>query len=237
MARAIRMKRRAGAVGCGNRVDRFGCRNRYNSLICDVDRTLTRYCYARVCKGLLAAALITFFPITAVAGAFEDGLAAAKRGEYEDAFGLWRSLAEQGHPAAQLNLGLMYEYGHGVDRSYAKAAKWYHKAAENGLARAQLRLGLMYSNGTGVLKDYALAVRWYRAAAEQGSAKAQSNLGGSYGNGLGVTQDYVLAHMWLSLAAAQGLKAAAKNRDLIAKRMTPAQIDEAAKLAANWRTK
>ena len=58
-----------------------------------------------------------------------------------------------------------------------------------------------------------------------------------YDNGRGVLQDYVRAHMWYNLAAAQGNKPATKNRDLLAKRMTPAQIAEAQKLAREWRPK
>jgi hypothetical protein len=37
--------------------------------------------------------------------------------------------------------------------------------------------------------------------------------------------------MWLSLSVANGFKAGSKHRDKIAKRMTPAQISRAEKLA------
>jgi hypothetical protein len=58
-----------------------------------------------------------------------------------------------------------------------------------------------------------------------------------YANGHGVPQDYVTAHMWFSLSAAQDDGDAAKNRDVIAQRMTPAQIAEAQKLAREWTPK
>ena len=161
-------------------------------------------------------------------------MAAAKSGDHKLAFALWLPVAQQGNAAAQLNLGLMHENGQGATKSYAKAAEWYHKAAAQGLARAQVRLGLMYNYGRGVPKDYAKAAQWYRMAAVQGHARAQSSLGGSYGNGVGVAQDYVQAYLWLSLAAAQGLKAAGKDRNSIAKRMTPAQIEEAEELVRGW---
>lgn len=183
---------------------------------------------------LLAAAFLGLQSPVALAGPFEDGLAAAKSGDHKRAFALWLPAAQQGHAAAQLNIGLMHENGRGAARSYAKAAAWYHKAAVQGLARAQVRLGLMYNYGRGVPKDYAKAIEWYRMAAVQGHARAQSSLGGSYGNGLGVTQDYVQAYMWLSLAAAQGLKAADQDRKSIATRMTPAQIEEADALVRDW---
>jgi TPR repeat protein len=91
--------------------------------------------------------------------------------------------------------------------------------------------GGMYEQGRGVPQDYAEAVRWYRKAADQGWTRAQVNLGVMYEQGQGVPQDYALAHMWYNLAAAQGNKDAAKWRDELAAKMTPAQIAEAQRLA------
>ncbi len=68
----------------------------------------------------------------------------------------------------------------------------------------------------------------------QGNAAAQSNLGTLYGEGQGVPQDYVLAHMWFSLAAAEGNENAVQNRDLAEKRMTPAEMSKAERLAREW---
>ena len=84
-------------------------------------------------------------------------------------------------------------------------------------------------------RDYSTAVRLVRPLAEQGDANAQYNLGVFYDNGLGVPQDKVRAHMWFSLSAAQGRDGAAAFRDLIARRMTPAQIAEAQKLMRDWK--
>ncbi len=95
----------------------------------------------------------------------------------------------------------------------------------------------MYFDGRGTPQDYAEAVRWFRPAAEQGNADAQNNLGFMYGNGNGVTQDYVQAHMWFNLAAAPGDKTGRENRDILAKRMTPADISKAQVLAREWMEK
>ncbi len=113
--------------------------------------------------------------------------------------------------------------------NYAGAAEWWRKGAEQGDADAQYNLGVMYSNGEGVPQDDAEAVKWYRNAAEQGYAQAQYNLGIKYDNGEGVPQDYAQAHMWFNLAASsfppgEDRDKAVKNRDIVAKRMTPAQI-------------
>jgi TPR repeat protein len=84
-------------------------------------------------------------------------------------------------------------------------------------------------------RDYATALRLIRPLAEQGDANAQYNLGVFYDNGLGVPQDKVRAYMWFNLSAAQGREGAAAFRDLIARRMTPAQIAEAQRLAREWK--
>jgi TPR repeat protein len=76
-------------------------------------------------------------------------------------------------------------------------------------------------------RDYANAMRLIRPLAEQGDANAQYNLGVFYDNGLGVPQDKVVAYMWFNMSAAQGREGA--------RRMTPAQIAEAQKLAREWK--
>ena len=118
---------------------------------------------------------------------------------------------------------------------YATALRLLRPLANQGNVSAQYNLGGMYAKGQGVPQDYAEAVKWYRLAANQGDADAQVNLGIMYHKGQGVPQDYVSAHMWFNLAAAKGDKDAAKNRDTAEKRMTPAQIAEAQKLAREWK--
>jgi TPR repeat protein len=108
-------------------------------------------------------------------------------------------------------------------------------AAEKGLAEAQSNLGYKYETGRGVPQNDTEAANWYRRAAEQGLAAAQSNLGAEYETGQGVPQDYVLAYFWFSLAAAQSHQDAAKSRDMVAQRMTSAQIAEVNKVASEWK--
>jgi TPR repeat protein len=103
-----------------------------------------------------------------------------------------------------------------------------------GDAEAQFELGVMYKQGIGTPQDMAEAARWYRAAAEQGYARAQNNLGYMYGTGSGVPQDYVLAHMWYNQAGANGIALGIKNRDKLAREMTPDQIAEAQRLVREW---
>ncbi len=136
----------------------------------------------------------------------------------------------------------MYSNGQGVPQDYAEAVKWYRKAAEQGATEAQNSLGFMYYKGRGVPQDYAEAVKWFRKAAGQGHSRAQSNLGLMYIQGIGVPQDYVQAYMWFNLAALRSPPGAehdiaVKNRDILAAKMTPAQIAEAQRLAREWKPK
>jgi hypothetical protein len=139
-------------------------------------------------------------------------------------------------------IGDAYYYGHWVSRDYAAAARWYRRAAASGNALAQGTLGDMYYYGRDVPQDFASAATWWRLAADQGVALAQLNLSVLYANGDGVEQDYVKSHMYANLAAAQlppgdDHAIASKNRDIIAKAMTPAQLTEAQRLAREWKPK
>lgn len=166
---------------------------------------------------------------------FEEGLRAYEHGDYAVALKQFRPLAENGDADAQFHLGGMYFNGQGVPQSYNEALKWFRKAAEQGHARAQNNLGGMYNEGHGVPQDDEEAARWYRKAAEQGLGYAQYNLGFKYGRGEGVPRDYVLAHMWFSLAAKNGIQTAIKLRDAAAAFLTPAQIEDALRLAKEWK--
>jgi len=66
--------------------------------------------------GLVVAAQILGIP-GALAGPWEDGMAAYNRGDYLPAIRLFRPLAEQGNPKAQSVLGVMYRKGQGVARN------------------------------------------------------------------------------------------------------------------------
>ncbi len=176
----------------------------------------------------LCAGVLLGLTVPAWAG-WDEGWAAYDRRDYATAVREWRPLAKQGVAEAQINLGNMYRKGRGVPQDDAEAVRWYRKAAEQGLAVAQFILGDKYSEGRGVSKDYVETVRWLRKAAEQGHARSQHNLGTMYYKGQGVPQDYAQAHMWYNLAASrfppgEDRDKAVKNRDIVAKRMTPAQI-------------
>jgi TPR repeat protein len=89
--------------------------------------------------GLVAAALILGIA-GAVAGPWEDGMAAYNRGDYMPAIRLFRPLAEQGNAEAQNVLGVMYRRGQGVAHSSVRAFLWFSRAAARGDTKAKAEL-------------------------------------------------------------------------------------------------
>lgn len=120
---------------------------------------------------------------------------------------------------------------------YKQAMDLWRPLAEAGDPEAQYALGYMYRNGQGVPASAATAFDWYMKAAEQGLAKAQVKTALMYAKGDGVDQSNVLAYLWFDLAARNGDTKSAQARDLMARRMTAEDIEEANRLARNWRPK
>ena len=126
--------------------------------------------------------------------------------------------------AADFNKGLMAAH---LGDFKTALAEWT-PLAEQGHDTAQYHLGVMHDNGKGVPENDKTAVKWYTLAAEQGHAKAQFNLGLSYVRGEGVLKDNRRAYMWWSLSAYNdGPERAGKNKDIVAKEMSPSDISKA----------
>ena len=49
--------------------------------------------------------------------------------DYAQALSWYRKAAEQGHPGAQTNLGVLYYKGSGVKKDYVEADKWFSIAS------------------------------------------------------------------------------------------------------------
>lgn len=154
----------------------------------------------------------------------------------------FRKAAEQGDSNAQCHLGISYEKGFGVTQDYSQAVDWYMKAAEQGAQYGQYRIGKMYAKGIGVNQDYSKAADWYTKSAKQGSYWAQDELSMMYSKGLGVTQDNKQAYVWSSVATTnwnanedtKGYADVVKNRDTFAEKLTPTELNEAQKMAAEY---
>ena len=125
--------------------------------------------------------------------------------------------ANQGDSVAQNAIGICYETGDGVEKSYEEAARWYRKAADKGYSFAQTNLGVLYVNGKGVERDYDQAMYWYQKAAKQGNVGAMNNIGVLYKYGNGVQKDYNQAAIWYKKAADKGNKKAKENLEKLEK--------------------
>ena len=78
----------------------------------------------------LAVVVALLFSAGSAWADWDDGVAAAQRGDFATAFQEWRPLAEQGDAWAQGAIGTLYDHGMGVPQSHAEAMKWYRKAAK-----------------------------------------------------------------------------------------------------------
>ena len=182
---------------------------------------------------------VFLFSSAAVFGAsLEKGLTAYAQGDYETALANCQPLADEGNVDAMFCVGQMYANGFGVPMDDAMAMKWYGLAAGEGHPEALYRLAVMHANGWGVPMNDAAAAGFYRLAAGFGYIPAQAAMGYSYSHGAGVEKNLVKSYMWFAVAAHNGDLSASAERDKIADRLTPEQLqagkdDVAAYLASH----
>ena len=143
----------------------------------------------RFAKNLATLSVALLLAGGAHAVTFEEASSASQRGDYDIAYKGYKALAEQGDAKSQINMGVMYEYGLGVQQDFAEAAKWYRLAADQKNSQAQYLLGMKYQKGSGVELSYEEAARLFQLAVDQGLAPAQQRLGILYVNGQGVPKD------------------------------------------------
>ena len=115
-----------------------------------------------------------------------------------------REQAEKGQARAQVDLGLIYARGVGVEKDYATALSWLQRAAAQDSPRAWFYMGLMYERGYGVQRSYDTALDWYRRSAEKNFIPAEIAMARFYFRGLGVERDPAQRVAWLLRAANQG---------------------------------
>ena len=137
---------------------------------------------------------------------FKTALDAYELNQYEKAFPIFKSLAENGHSASQYYLAGMYSAGHGVSRDNSLANKWYKISAKNGYADAQYMYAFKY-----VIKNDAESMEWLLKAAKQDHAGAQLMVGINYHQGKGILKDNNKAYEWIKMAAEQGYPPAQKS--------------------------
>lgn len=144
----------------------------------------------------------------------------------------FRKAAEQNDRRGQSMMGVMYTNGRGVKIDYDEAMKWFRLAAAQNSAHAQYNLGYMYGVGKGVTKDAAESAKWYLKAAENKDVGSQRIIGSLYEAGRGVPKDLVAAYAWTVVGGGEQNPATKAQLAKIAAQMTPEQLAEGAKQAA-----
>ena len=91
--------------------------------------------------------ILFLFSTSTYSASYEEGKQAYINKDYERALIILKPLAEEGNSQAQITLGLMYDYGHGVDKDPSESIKWYRMAAEQGVPLVQHDIGVKYFQG------------------------------------------------------------------------------------------
>ncbi|MBY6047279.1 tetratricopeptide repeat protein [Vannielia litorea] len=97
--------------------------------------------------------------------------------DHEKARALYQQALDSGYGAAGNGMGLIYEYGQGVEKDLAKAAEFYAIGAEAGERNAAYNLANFYRTGQGVEEDMGKALEFYTESALLGHAPAWNAVG------------------------------------------------------------
>jgi TPR repeat protein len=109
--------------------------------------------------------------------------------DYIQAIYWYESAANKHNRDSYHSLGLIYDFGKGVEQDYAKAFKYYQLGANLGEATSHANLGFMYESGKGVSVSNEMAFKHYEKAAEQDDPQGLNNLGTFYLHGIVAKQD------------------------------------------------
>jgi TPR repeat protein len=185
-----------------------------------------------IIANLRICALVTALAASVALAQADPARAAYEREEYTTAAALYAPRAERGDAEAQYRMGMMARFGWGMEKDTAGAVRWLRLAADQNHALAQAELGTMYRLGRGVPEDAREAARLLRAAAQAGVGIAQLAIGRMYRDGVGVQRDLVEAYAWFSAAGNNNVMDGLAYRSEIVKEMSPEQIAQAKRLAA-----
>jgi hypothetical protein len=120
---------------------------------------------------VLVVVLVVSFPARAD---YALGLVAFDRGDIATAHREFSALAEEGHPAAQYSLAMLYLKSDPPE--YSRAVPWLEKSARRGLPESQYMLGMLSLYGVGMAKDTKQGMRWLTLASGQDNEDAQALL-------------------------------------------------------------
>lgn len=161
---------------------------------------------------------------------FYDAGVGGVEGGAQKAFDFCFRAAKAGSVVAMNEMGVRYQKGAGVGADNVAAVGWFTLAAQHGLPAALVNLGNCYETGNGVRQDFDQAGRNYSAGARQNFGPAEFLLAQMIEQGKGTTVNLAHAYVLYTRAGGQKNPEAAKRAEAIKAKLTPAQIEEAAKL-------
>ncbi len=138
--------------------------------------------------------------------------------------------ARAGSIIAMNEMAVRYQRGTGIAQDNVAAIGWFTLATQNGVASAFINLGNCYETGNGVRMDLVKAGEYYAAAAKAGNPVAQALIARLFEEGKGTEKNLAYAYVNYKRAADGGIAEAAKKRDEIKPKLTPAELKEAEKI-------
>lgn len=159
--------------------------------------------------------------------------------DYENAIVWYEKSADWGNWMAARRLGEIFQYGvikseyvgNGhiedtivVNKSYARAARWYLKAAQIGQPMDWSKMSSVYYEGELEIKNYAKAFYWMLKAATGNIDVYAKDLAECFEQGIVVEQNYYEAYTWALMAKRTYDR---KRRDDLEKKLSRKEIDSA----------
>ncbi len=103
----------------------------------------------------------------------DSGISAYASGDFDAAAREFAVLAGKGDMEGQYYLGLLYEEGQGLPKSYDEAVAHYAQAAKQGYLDAYFALGEIYLSRFAPQKDRISAYIWLEMAAKHGHPRGR----------------------------------------------------------------
>lgn len=131
------------------------------------------------------------------------GKQAELAGDIDKAIHYYELAAKEGNTDGLASIGLLYQYGTGVEQSYNRAIEWYQRIIDAGDVDGWYLLGTVYED----MEDYTKSVYCYEKQIEEGGNcryTAFYGLAKAYRFGLGKEEDFPKALDYYQRAAGNG---------------------------------
>jgi len=158
---------------------------------------------------------------------YKMAVIAAEEGDYVFAKAELERLAKEEHIPSKYMLGLMYDFGSGVEEDNEIAAKYYEAAAVGGDPVAMLAYAKKHLLNEVENRSLHQALYWTQMSAQQDYNQAQHFYARMYHYGLGVDKDLIRAYMWYDIADINGVDEAKIRLSMVRQMLSIPDLVEA----------